>query len=1064
VRKYKLSASVILGSFLFFLSAIGFAQGPPPAQPTQLVSNRIWITPAQPMPQQVPNADLGVSGNPGQAMLFYWVVSRYPLGNSTPAGPFSITNAPNTLSVSNFVIVNFTPVSDPGVTYDVLKTSTPAMPSGSCACAVATNVTSLPLNDQSNSTSGYTVTTFDPNTANLTLTNEVQGAGSAHLILRKNGVFVCDVSTGCGGGGGGTPAGPNGSAQINNNGVFGSIPVLAVGAFGVLSDGQVATDCYMTSGSAVLTCESGHFLLSDVAKKIAVYGSGPTTNGFIQPCSGSITAFTSSTQVTTSCTAGNSTTHTIATVTSATRTLSASALSTVYNATAHGFHAGQMVNVQMTNITDASFSGVFPISSVTANTFTVGNWALMPQTSTGGGTADGHSEHVVWGTDNTTTMQAAVDACAGLGGCAILAPKGLYVMHGVNLPCSQIGNFTGIGLLNCTLAYNNITFRGDGIGVSVFENWDIATSNNALTGNPGLINLGASATGVYNPIGSLTQPLRNIEISGITFQQIKYPTVALKAVSDLGATSGVKVHHSRFVNFSAECLYQSGQSEHWDVHDNSFYQCGLGGPATSTSDSALNMNGNYSQAHDNFAEDYGQCMEGAGHDDDFQGNTCDGHGPDIQSSASPSPHLFVNLSSGTYGIWNWSVRNSRAIANSGVDIENVLGMLGDVLVENNEIMDDTAGISCGTGRETNNVVYGPQPPSIHGTCTIRNNRFTYSGAQFPVTYALSINGNQSPYLQSSIWDGNNISFNFGFCGGTPTFACTTSNDCTAGACVAPIGAFSGAKIFSGQKWQPSVSYAGLVSSPTQPGVVVPSLDNTFIYMNKGTTGTSGTTEPNWCTVGVGCTVTDGGVTWTLYGRRPTAVVSNTNYKTPPGIGQSNLDITLLGGVPKSAFQVTNYRSNLTARFNCGANGTAAGLLGAGNNDCPFTAFETIPANFPYSDDTHYSDTLPIGGIWSLGQRVLKVTPVASASPGWIVTTGGRGCIPWTLNTAFLFGDFVCAVPDDNHAFRQTVLAGCTSGGAQPTWNTGGGSVTSDNTCSWTESGQSAQFGLIGNLH
>jgi len=175
------------------LTALSFAQGPPPSPPTQLVSNRIWITPGQPTPQQVSNVDLVLSGNPGPATNFYWVVSRYPLGNSTPAGPFTITNAPNVLSVSNFVIVNITPVSDAGVTYDVLKTSTPAMPTGACACAVATNVTS-PVNDQSNSTGAYTVTTFDPNTVNLTLTNEVQGAGSAHLILRINGVFVADLS------------------------------------------------------------------------------------------------------------------------------------------------------------------------------------------------------------------------------------------------------------------------------------------------------------------------------------------------------------------------------------------------------------------------------------------------------------------------------------------------------------------------------------------------------------------------------------------------------------------------------------------------------------------------------------------------------------------------------------------------------------------------------------------------------------------------------------------------------------------------------------------------------
>lgn len=176
-------------------TALAIAQGPPPSPPTQVVSNRIWVLPGVPTPQQVSSARVSLSGNPGPATFFYWIVSNYPVGNSTPAGPFSITNAPNTLSVSNFDVINFTPVSDAGVTYDVLRTNTTTMPTGACACAVATGVSAGPVNDQSNTLSAYTVNTFDPNTLNLTLESEVQGAGSAHLILRKNGVFVTDLST-----------------------------------------------------------------------------------------------------------------------------------------------------------------------------------------------------------------------------------------------------------------------------------------------------------------------------------------------------------------------------------------------------------------------------------------------------------------------------------------------------------------------------------------------------------------------------------------------------------------------------------------------------------------------------------------------------------------------------------------------------------------------------------------------------------------------------------------------------------------------------------------------------
>jgi len=103
------------------------------------------------------------------------------------------------LSGSNFDVVNFVPVSDSGITYDVLRTTTPVQPSGVCNCAVATAVSGGPVNDQSNSLNAYTVVTLDPNTLNITLTNEVQGAGSAHLILRLNGVQVADLSALSGG-------------------------------------------------------------------------------------------------------------------------------------------------------------------------------------------------------------------------------------------------------------------------------------------------------------------------------------------------------------------------------------------------------------------------------------------------------------------------------------------------------------------------------------------------------------------------------------------------------------------------------------------------------------------------------------------------------------------------------------------------------------------------------------------------------------------------------------------------------------------------------------------------
>jgi hypothetical protein len=147
-------------------------------------------------------ASVALVGNPGPQKIYYWMVSNFLLGSSSPVGPFLAANGPNVLTSGNYIAI--TPVFPAGgiVSIDVLKTLTPTPPSGACNCAVSTGVTSgAVVNDQSNSTSSYTINPVAIGNYTLSLTNEVQGGGSTHLILRQNTVFVCDLSTGCGVGG-----------------------------------------------------------------------------------------------------------------------------------------------------------------------------------------------------------------------------------------------------------------------------------------------------------------------------------------------------------------------------------------------------------------------------------------------------------------------------------------------------------------------------------------------------------------------------------------------------------------------------------------------------------------------------------------------------------------------------------------------------------------------------------------------------------------------------------------------------------------------------------------------
>ena len=210
---------LLLAVFLALATSV-VAQGPQRQAPPITTSQVILpvysanLTPAT-------QANTSLVGNPGPQTIYYWMVSNFLLGASSPVGPFTVRNAANTLSGTQYVA--FTPVYPAGITsIDLLKTTTPIPPNGACNCAVATGSTSGTINDQSNSTGAYTVAPVDVTAFNLTLDNEVQGAASTHLILRQNGVQIADLSTG------GLPSTPTASQCLlsvgggSNQGVWGS--------------------------------------------------------------------------------------------------------------------------------------------------------------------------------------------------------------------------------------------------------------------------------------------------------------------------------------------------------------------------------------------------------------------------------------------------------------------------------------------------------------------------------------------------------------------------------------------------------------------------------------------------------------------------------------------------------------------------------------------------------------------------------------------------------------------------------------------------------------------------
>lgn len=189
IRKFGLIAVLAL------LVSVAFAQNQQTTGlATPVTTSQITLPVYTLNPAPASGANLAIVGNPGHQTIYYWISANYPVGKATLAGPFLIDQAPGTLSASRYVTIN--PTLPGGVTsYDVLKTSTPIQPSGACACAVATAVSpGAVTNDQSNSTSAYTVAPINVNALVMTIANEVQSSGVSHLILRQNGVQVADLS------------------------------------------------------------------------------------------------------------------------------------------------------------------------------------------------------------------------------------------------------------------------------------------------------------------------------------------------------------------------------------------------------------------------------------------------------------------------------------------------------------------------------------------------------------------------------------------------------------------------------------------------------------------------------------------------------------------------------------------------------------------------------------------------------------------------------------------------------------------------------------------------------
>lgn len=130
-----------------------------------------------PMAAQIPapvlQANVSAVGVKGLKSYYYFIVAHYPIGNSISSPGFPIANANATLSVSNYVLVNWTIPSGLITGFDVIRLTTPNIGAGTCTnCLVMSNTLTNTFRDQANATLGnYTFTTASQSTVNISLEN-----------------------------------------------------------------------------------------------------------------------------------------------------------------------------------------------------------------------------------------------------------------------------------------------------------------------------------------------------------------------------------------------------------------------------------------------------------------------------------------------------------------------------------------------------------------------------------------------------------------------------------------------------------------------------------------------------------------------------------------------------------------------------------------------------------------------------------------------------------------------------------------------------------------------------
>lgn len=181
----------------------------------------VQLTTANPSPPT--SCSTGITGVSGSTTYYYWPIANYPIGQAVSTTPLVVNNAPDTLSVSNYVNLSCN-LPQYATTIDFLRTTTASLSSvGTQSLAVAKG-TGGTTTDVGSALASYTFNNVVGSGAIIRLNNRDYSAPRLEFAVGNNATFGALPLTSGGRGVAVVPPGTNG-AQGLVYAVAASVPV-----------------------------------------------------------------------------------------------------------------------------------------------------------------------------------------------------------------------------------------------------------------------------------------------------------------------------------------------------------------------------------------------------------------------------------------------------------------------------------------------------------------------------------------------------------------------------------------------------------------------------------------------------------------------------------------------------------------------------------------------------------------------------------------------------------------------------------------------------------------------